>query len=186
MQAVDVTGMNEEQIEELEKGGTNLRVGEDGVARPANHFTIKVPVVPLNQVPQSKVPVLGAKKLVKRTKANEALFSKYGERIFCADGRVNYKVLPTDDLAKRIMRRETESRIDLFDQLGKKFMSSFLSKIPKTSLKLKSKAELKKNVRKFLDLAPEKSKTQKKREQKKKEKKSQKEPMVVGPVNHVE
>lgn len=178
MEPVDVTGLTEEQEEAVEAGKIPLEKDKDGVLRP-------VPAVR-----RITIPLPGGKKLkevlVKSTKQNQKLLARYGEKIFTMDGKVNYKAMPIDDLCKKITRRSLRSQLDLFDNLGEKFTKSLLKKVPKTSLKLKSKEKLKNNIRKFLGWKPEKTTSQKSKEKKEKKGKggkSEKMDVSEGPKN---
>lgn len=175
MEAVDITGLSEEQVEDVEAGKIPMEKDKEGVLRP----------VP--SVRKITIPLPGGKKikevLVKSTKQNQKLLAKYGEKIFTMDGKVNYKAMPLDDLCKKITRRNVRSQMDLFDNLGEKFTKSMLKKISKTSLKLKSKEKLKNNIRKFLGWKPEKTSTQKTKEKKEKKVKANKSEVAEGPKN---
>ena len=146
MDPVDVTGLSEEQVEAVEAGKIPMEKDREGILRP-------VPTVR-----KITIPLPGGKKvkevLVRSTKQNQKLLAKYGDKIFNMDGKVNYKAMPIDDLCKKITRRSLRSQLDLFDNLGEKFTKSLLKKVPKTSLKLKSKEKLKNNIRKYLGWKP--------------------------------
>ena len=178
MDPVDVTGLTEEQEKAVEENRIPLERGADGVLRP----------VP--SVRKITIPLPGGKKMkeviVKGTKQNTKLLARYGEKIFDSQGKVNYKAMPVDELCKKIMRRSVKSQMDLFDNLGEKYTKSLLKKVPKTTLKLKSKDKLKNNIRRFLGMKPEKTIKQKnkdKKEKKMKDKKSDKMEVAEGPKN---
>ena len=169
MEAIDITGLSSTQIQAIENDQSTLVRSSGGLLRPkgvkAAKFTKDV--------------------TVKDTIQNKKLLARYGEKIFTCDGKVNFKAMPVDDLCKKLMRRSVPSRMDLFDNLGEKYTKSLLKRIPKTSLKLKSKVMLKNNIRKFLGWKPEKSNVQKGKEKTKKsgKRKSDKKHKEEGPAN---
>lgn len=175
MEAVDVTGLTDEQVKALEEDRIPTERGPDGIIRPVPN------------VRKISIPLPGGKKVkevvVKGTKQNTKLLARYGEKIFDSQGKVNYKAMPFDDLCKKIMRRSTKSQFDLFDNLGEKYTRHLLKKVPKTSLKLKSKDKLKNSIRKFLGMKPEKTIKQKKKDKKEKKSEDTKVEKAEGPKN---
>lgn len=163
METIDVTGLSDREVASL----------VEGHPRPTKKINIPMPG-------KNKTKEI----IVKDTKQNQKLLEKYGEKIFTADGRINYKNMPVDDLCKKLMRRSVRSRNDLFDNLGEKFTKSLIKRVSKTSLKLKSKDTLKNNIRKFLGWKPEKNvrKSKDKKENKSEKKKSGKN-KEEGPQN---
>ncbi len=150
--AIDVTGLSSRQIEQIERAPTMMQVGADGIGHPvvSSHGKGRQTVV-----------------RVKLNERNKRLVDRFGERIFTDGGKVNYKAFPADELLKRMVRRKGDSRENMFEQLGKKYMAKLLDKIPKSELKLDTKKELKKDVRKFLGLSAEKTTKQKRDKSKK-------------------
>lgn len=178
MEGVDITGLTEEQVEAVEAGKIPMEKDREGMLRP------------IPSVRKITIPLPGGKKVkevqVKATKQNTKLLARFGEKIFTSEGKVNYKAMPIDDLCKKITRRSLRSQMDLFDNLGEKFTKSLLKKVPKTSLKLKSKEKLKNNIRKFLGWKPEKTTSQKSKEKKEKKVKGgklEKMDVAEGPKN---
>lgn len=172
MQAVDVTGLSEREIEAIEKGERRIEMGDNGIAQPAQQKKVKKMLVTNDSI----VPIK-----VKDTKKNRQMLAKYGDRVFDGNGKVNYKKLPTEVLLGKLVRRKGDSRRNLLEILDKPFCRKLLDKIPKSELKYKSKNELKKNIRKFLGLKAEKtSKPDKSR--KESSKKNKKEDAQIGPM----
>lgn len=161
MLPIDVTGLTERQINELERNPSGLNIGSDGIAHPdarPKHARASKEVIH-----------------VKDCDKNVSLVKRFGDKIFNDQGKLNYKAFPAEELLKRMVRRKGDSRENLFEQLGKPYMSRLLTRIPKSELKLKTKKVLKNNIRKFLGLGVEKTHKQKSKDKKaKSEKRSDK------------
>lgn len=131
---VDITGLSAREVEAIEKNPELCHQSADGVLHPPSN--------------------MGGKKIVKikllkpPTKAVQALVDKYpGVKVLTNDGKVNYRKLPTDELLRRMVRRKGDARENMFEQLGKPFCLKLVDKgLPKSELKLKTKAELKKQI----------------------------------------
>lgn len=184
--AVDVTGMSQADIDRLETQPSRMFIDDNGIARPSHVATTQpLSITRIHATPKAQARPLPSIK-VKDTKKNRELMDKYGDRIFDQRGKMNYKALPTDVLLGKLVRRKGDSRKNLLEVLDKPFCRKLLDKIPKSELKYKSKNELKKDIRKFVGLAAEKTTRQKKKEKEERKDKKHKDTKKVeadGPEN---
>jgi len=173
MQAIDITGMSQKEVDQLEKNPSRMELDENGIAYPKSNKGLKM----MKPASQERMVVN-----VKDTEKNRKLIQRFGERIIDNHGKVDYKKFPSDELLKRMVRRKGDSRENLMEQLGKPFCKKLLEKIPKSDLKLQTKKELKRAIRKFAGMPAEKPIKPKRKEKENKAIKKSKSVVIEGPV----
>ena len=170
MQAIDITDMTEKEIEALDSPMESSEKPSKTKAKPLTRGNGNVTVVNVRDTPK-----------------NRQLIGKFGERIVGKNGKIDYRKFPTDELLKRMVRRKGDSRENLMEQLGAPFCKKLLDKIPRSDLKLQTKKELKRSIRKFAGMPAEKSTKQKRKEKENKGKtKKPKADRIVGPEEQID
>lgn len=175
MQAIDVTGLSQKEIDDLEKNPSRMELDDNNIAHPLKRNGTKV-----------KPLTIGDRTIVvnvKDTDKNRKLKEKFGEKIFNSQGKIDYRKFPSDEILKRMVRRKGDSRENLMEQLGVPFCKKLLDKIPKSDLKLQTKKELKRAIRKYAGMPAEKSAKQKRKEKETKATKKSKKIDIEGPCN---
>ena len=172
MQAIDITDMTEKEIEALDNPPSNM-----DVERP------KGKAKPLTLGGSDGVKVVN----VRDTEKNRKLIGRFGVKIIDNHGKIDYRKFPTDELLKRMVRRKGDSRENLMEQLGVSFCKKLLDKIPRSDLKLQTKKELKRSIRKCAGMPAEKTSKQKRKEKETKGRtRKPKADRIVGPEEKVD
>jgi len=157
MQAVDITGLTEKQVEELDKNPVKMTVDKNGIAHP------------------------DVKTIAYKGNAySDNLVKKYPNAIKVQpDGKVKLipSKLPWEEQLRRMVRRKGDSRLNWMAQCSQKKCLRILDNLPGTDYKLATKKELTRQLNKFCDVKKPKAKSQKKRDEARKlsKKKSHKE-----------
>lgn len=127
---VDITSLSPSEVAAIESNPAQCMPDANGVFQPPSNI-VKKKVIK-----------------IKLNKATKALVEKYpGVKVVTNDGKINYRKLPTDEVLRRMVRRKGDARENMFEQLGKAYCLKLVEKgLPKSDLKLKTKAELKKQI----------------------------------------
>ena len=151
MQPVDVTGLSEKEIDDLDTNPVSMSVDKNGIAHPSKD------VVKYKKNAYSE-------NLVKNW-PNAVIVQKNGKV------KLDARKLPWDEQLKRMVRRKGDSRMNWMAQCSVKKCLTILDRLPGTDYKLATKKELTRQLNKFCGVQPKKSHKQKQKDKAKKEEK---------------
>lgn len=166
MIGVDVTGMSDKQIQDMEARGKVSGVEIDGVLFPEK-FTKGGSTKP--------------KIFVRDTKHNKELFEKYGAKAFLKDGSVNYSTLADVDILKEMKRVPGVSGAGKFakpkcwkilKQLNISRLPRLVNKLPMTKMKEKTQTAMEKAITTYAERGTPDAMARLKRKSEKKRKES--------------
>lgn len=159
MQAVDITGLSERQVNELESNPmAHMSVGRDGIGMPVGN-------------------AMQPKLLLKGNPKNRSLLERFGASVFDRNGKLILSKLPKEELLKRLARAKGDARENLLAQLGEAAVIRFYNSgvINKSNKKLQTKKELNKACCRFTGITPKKSAEDRARAREQQKRKKEKE-----------
>jgi len=137
---MDVTGLSDKQIKQLEEAKEVEGFVQNGIMFPQDFKSM--------QSPEEKVVRL------KNTKRNKDIWGKYQQKGFLKDGSFNYKTWTENDLIREISKKKDEgkkkTRTNFLRFLGTPKLIKIKEKLALSRLREETKSSIANSINKFL------------------------------------